>query len=366
MPIIKTPKDYYLLAESKGYKWLGPEVKTTVVKTWFECPSGHRWKTNYRAIQNGQGCRRCFTERLAERDRKKPKDYHSLARERDFIWLGPEVPNVTSKTKWECQLGHRWLARFSKIQGGNGCPYCAGKARKTPEDYHILANQNGFIWLGPQVDKVHTKTLWQCPLGHRWESGYADIQQGYGCWLCGINKKAYTQKKKPSDYHALAQVREFVWLGPEAHNRRAKTGWQCKYSHQWEANYNDIKRGNGCPACQESKGENRIAQVLTSLNIPFVREKRFDNCRNKRSLPFDFYFRIDKQVFLVEYQGGQHYKPVEYFGGKNGFDETRRRDKIKAKFAQENEFILICIPYTEHENIENILREAIAIKSSMW
>lgn len=293
---------------------------------------------------------------LAERTRKKPHDYYALAEKRGFIWLGPEVSSVMSKTKWECSKKHQWLACFSKIQLGRGCPFCAGKARKTPEDYHALASQNGFIWLGPMVDKVHTKTVWRCSLGHEWESGYADIRQGYGCWFCGIDKRAYTQKKKPNDYHILAQIRKFVWLGPEVGNKRTKTNWQCEYNHKWEACYDDINRGNGCPTCQESRGENKIAQVLISLGISFIREKRFDNCKDKRTLPFDFYFMIDKQTFLIEYQGRHHYEPINYFGGNDSLAKTCRRDNIKAKFALKNGFTLVCIPYTDYENIEGILK----------
>ncbi len=307
-----------------------------------------------------------WPKKLAEHTRKKPHDYYDLAKKRGFVWLGPEVLSVMSKTQWECSNGHQWLACFSKIQLGRGCPYCAGKARKTPKDYHVLASQNGFIWLGPMVDKVHIKTVWQCSNGHEWESGYADIQQGYGCWFCGISKRANTQKKKPKDYHILAQTRGFMWTGSEVGNKKTKTNWQCGYDHQWEACYEDIKQGNGCPVCQESKGENRIAEVLTTLCISFVREKRFDNCRDKRTLPFDFYFVIDKQAFLIEYQGRHHYEPVSYFGGNESLIKIQKRDSIKAKFALDNRFVLICISHTDYDNIKGILIEAIAIKSSMW
>ncbi len=75
---------------------------------------------------------------------KKEVDYYNLAAERGFEWLGPAVNTTRIKTWWQCERGHRWAARYSNIQQGSGCPACAGKARRTAEDYRILAAKRGF------------------------------------------------------------------------------------------------------------------------------------------------------------------------------------------------------------------------------
>lgn len=61
--------------------------------------------------------------------RRTPDDYHALAKERGFVWLGPEVPNIRTKTGWQCEQGHRWQARYDDVRRVTGCPYCAGNAR---------------------------------------------------------------------------------------------------------------------------------------------------------------------------------------------------------------------------------------------
>ena len=43
-----------------------------------------------------------------------------------------------------------------------------------------------------------------------------------------------------------------------------------------------------CPHCKRSKGEEKIANHLTKLNINFIEEYRIKNCKRKRVLPFDF------------------------------------------------------------------------------
>ncbi len=72
-------------------------------------------------------------------------------------------------------------------------------------------------------------------------------------------------------------------------------------------------------------------------------------------MPFDFYFCLNQIHFLVEYDGIQHYEPIDYWGGDEALEKTQRRDAIKTKFAQDNGFILIRIPYTV-KNIEAYLR----------
>ena len=235
----KTPVDYHVLAEERGFRWLGPEVPNTKTKTGWECERGHWWEVPYHSIQQGSGCPIC-----AGSVPKMPADYHALAKERGFRWLGPEVSNALTRTSWVCEYGHRWEARYNSIQQGRGCPVCASKVPKTPADYHALAEERGFRWLGPEVPNTSTKTSWECERGHRWEAPYSSIQQGRGCPVC-----AGRARKTPADYHTLAEKRGFRWLGPNASYTKTKTTWECAQGHRWEARYNDIQKGSGCPFC---------------------------------------------------------------------------------------------------------------------
>ena len=235
----KTPEDYHKLAEERGFRWLGPEVPNARTKTSWQCERGHDWEAHCNSIQQGRGCPVC-----ANRVPKTPADYHTLAEGRGFRWLGPEVPNTGTKTEWECQEGHRWEITFSSIQRGSGCPFCAGRASRMPADYHALARERSFRWLGPEVSSTKTLTGWECEHHHQWEARYSDIQQGSGCPFC-----AGKAPRIPADYHALAGERSFRWLGPEVSSTKTLTGWECKHGHQWEARYNDIRKGSGCPAC---------------------------------------------------------------------------------------------------------------------
>lgn len=58
----------------------------------------------------------------------------------------------------------------------------------------------------------------------------------------------------------------------------------------------------------------------------------------------------------IEYQGKQHYEPVEYFGGNEHFIRQKNNDKKKKKLCEEHEITLIEWPYYK-EISENSVKE---------
>jgi len=106
-----------------------------------------------------------------------------------------------------------------------------------------------------------------------------------------------------------------------------------------------LKRVHEAFSCSSMEFKGRA--LLASMNISFEPEKTFDECRNKRLLPFDLYFKIGGKHCLVEFDGEQHYKPIEYFGGEDSFKRTQENDNIKTQFAKENGFELLRIKYDE-------------------
>lgn len=110
--------------------------------------------------------------------------------------------------------------------------------------------------------------------------------------------------------------------------------------------------GNGCPECfgRRSKGEMKIEKFLKENNVRYEKEKRFDF--NFRS-PFDFF--LPEYNVLIEFQGEQHFRSVSYFGGAKSFERQKANDENKRRFCQERGYILIAIPYTDYDKIEEYL-----------
>jgi very-short-patch-repair endonuclease len=116
--------------------------------------------------------------------------------------------------------------------------------------------------------------------------------------------------------------------------------------------------GDGCPSCNESKGERNIRNFLLRNKVTFESQKKFQNCKNKNVLPFDFY--VPEMNTLIEFDGQQHFGKSK--GMKFDYETIKTHDQIKNKFAKENSIQLIRIPYTKLNKIDEILNNIIILK----
>lgn len=117
------------------------------------------------------------------------------------------------------------------------------------------------------------------------------------------------------------------------------------------------QRGNGCPNCNTSKGEEQIKRLLESRNIAFIQQHTFPNLKDRRRLKCDFY--LPDQNLVIEYHGRQHYEVVHSFGSAKALAENQRRDKIKKDYLQQNNIVLLEISYKE--DVVQRLSEILAI-----
>lgn len=122
-------------------------------------------------------------------------------------------------------------------------------------------------------------------------------------------------------------------------------------------------KGCGCPRCKCSWGERRIDNFLQENGISFERQYKIQNtslfCDNK-AIYIDFY--LPQYNVAIEYNGQQHYEVAHFFGGKEAFYKRQMRDDSVRFYCKENKIKLIEIPYTEYDNIEEILTKELNIK----
>ncbi len=119
-----------------------------------------------------------------------------------------------------------------------------------------------------------------------------------------------------------------------------------EHSSFWQTPYNHINNKQGCPNCTRYIGEIKISEYLEEHHIEYEVQKRFEDCRDKKQLPFDFY--IPNRNLLIEYDGIQHFNPVDIFGGKDYLKIVQHHDAIKNKYCEEKEINLQRITYKEN------------------
>ena len=71
-------------------------------------------------------------------------------------------------------------------------------------------------------------------------------------------------------------------------------------------------------------------------------------------LSYDFrLLNCNNEIVLVEYQGIQHYKPIEYFGGREKLKIQKDHDRRKRQYAKKHGYHLIEVSY-EYDTYEKV------------
>lgn len=102
-----------------------------------------------------------------------------------------------------------------------------------------------------------------------------------------------------------------------------------------------------------SKGEQRIADILTKTKISFETEKSFNDEKKIRFYRFDFY--IPSINSCIEFQGKQHmeYSPF-FYKNRSEFLKAQERDRTKICYCLAHGIKLYCIPYWELDNLHTV------------
>ena len=95
----------------------------------------------------------------------------------------------------------------------------------------------------------------------------------------------------------------------------------------------------GCRQCRESKGELAVKLFLEKIGIKYIQEYRI-----KPSL-FRFDFFLPEHEIYIEFNGIQHYRPVETFGGLDSLVKVKNNDACKKQLVAENNGKLIVLTW---------------------
>jgi predicted RNA-binding Zn-ribbon protein involved in translation (DUF1610 family) len=136
----------------------------------------------------------------------------------------------------------------------------------------------------------------------------------------------------------------------------------CPKCGTFEQNCSSHLYGRGCPKCGFSKGELLVSQVLNSMGLTYDYEHTFPDLKSSKDyiIPIDFY--IPSLNLCIEYDGEQHYKPYERFGGEDVLKRTQENDATKNEYCAKKGMPLIRIKYTlkDKHSIEAHLKSEIS------
>lgn len=256
------------------------------------------------------------------------------------------------------------------------CSHCTGKKtsevskeRRANEAFSKLyrfCNEKNYklITTKDEYENVKMKIEYICPLHGKVYGTLDNMIHGYGCTKCGREIFKYTMMKSCDEIEEyINSINGNVLLNKEDYIGVFEPNLKirCKCGNIFTTSYSSYKHSTqSCRTCsyKQSKYERFIQSILDKNNIEYIEEKRFDDCRDKRSLPFDFY--LPKFNLIIEYDGEGHF--LESFYEKKYVPDTLKalkttqyHDKIKDEYCRLHNINLLRIPYWEKDNVEKII-----------
>jgi very-short-patch-repair endonuclease len=298
-------------------------------------------------VWSGTGCPKCagtlkltneiVDARLFERNIKKLDSYSNNRTKIHFQCMVNDC-------------GHIWFALPVSILNNNtGCPKCAKHIRLTNEIIDSRLLNRNIKRIGSYINDL-TKINFKCLIegcNYNWYAKVNDIiNGGHGCPNCAgqvsltdeiIDKRLINRdikrigtfnknNKNKIMFQCLKDNCLFCWLASPHHI---------------------LYLESGCPKCRAFKNEQCIFNLLKENNIDFEYQYCIRNINYKeKQYKFDFY--IKSKNIAIEYNGIQHYRPV-CFGGisikraEYNFNKQQTRDIYIKQFCNDNNIKLISI-----------------------
>lgn len=348
------------------------EYKTIEDKISHKCKKhGVIWKISPANALKGCGCKECKKEKIHNAFTKTKEQYcEDLKNKNPNIVLIGEYYNTSTPTKHFCKIHNiEWDIKPCYVLDGTGCPECEKINRhnariKSLDDYvNELNNKNPNLSLIDTYINSNTPILHKCKKhNYEWKITPSSALRGAGCPICASENlrsaliKSHEQYLKELDSLGLLEDIEVLEQYNGASNPIAHL---CKkHNNIWYPTPGNVIRGlsRGCYECRKSLGESIVNKWLDNHNIKYITQYRFNDCKDSRPLPFDFYLPDHNKC--IEFDGKQHFEPVEYFGGEESFKVLQLHDKIKDEYCKDNNIPLLRISY-DNRNIDTELKQFI-------
>ena len=199
----------------------------------------------------------------------------------------------------------------------------------------------------------HKRTwLCQCDCGNQCYVTTENLRRG-DTLSCGcITRENRRKQLKDLSGQRFGHLLVLNYIGTINGNSKYKV--RCDCGKEYEVFASNLIQGctTSCGCVKESHGENKIREILTKNNIPYINQKTFFNFNysDTNGKPrFDFYLPTFNTC--IEYDGEQHFSLIFNFDTKEKFELRKKHDIEKNEYCKNNNIILIRIPYTQYSSL---------------
>lgn len=328
---------------------------------------GEIYNTSYDSLLQGCMHKSCASKianmpiRLSIQDIQKMCDQNNMH-------LTLECEDDNGSITYHCNVcGYKGIKKRSLLMKKRGCPEC-GKfstrlSKCNPVDNISYELQKYNLRFIERVENnllpitEHTKVIVQCNkcLSQFITSlGYIK-RYNIICVTCQKSERLLNSFNKSKKY-ILSINPHLHFEYDESYNYKELDILCDECGRSFKKMLSVLKMYPNCPYCTtNSVLEYRVSHYLKDNKIDYIHTYRFEDLRgvNDGQLSYDFY--LPDYNILIECQGVQHERPIEYFGGDDQFYIQQEHDKRKRKYAEQHKINLVEIWYYEANNINQIL-----------
>lgn len=313
------------------------------------------WDFTPNELYMGHGCRDCYIESLSKRFRYTHEEFIEKLLLKNKYFANGDFELVEqyicsdNKIKCKCKkCGHEWDAPPSNLLKGYGCHQCRiSNEQKFYQDEFLKqlkeVHNNKVIALDYYIN-MYTKIRFQCDNGHIWFAEPHNVVRGHGCPYCagkallvGFND-LWTARP---DIAALLKNPEDGYKYVKSSKVRVDFICPCCGSII-NKRINDIyNHGFVCPICSDGISyPNKFARSLLN-QLPIQNHICEYHPNWAKSYFYDNYFEYKNKKYILEMDGGFHYKDVPSYNKSS--KDAQATDRIKTELANQNDISVIRI-----------------------
>lgn len=269
-----------------------------------------------------------------------------------------KIAGGKKRTMWLCQCdcgNQNDVIVSTDYLKRSKCPSCGCEATKSRIEYNRINNIGQKFGRLTIVDILwdydRAKALCKCDCGNDYIGVKSDIVTGH-TQSCGCLQSENTSIANTKDWTGHVSDYGVEFICQDHMNDKGQWLWKCRCGICGNCFVELPARVNNghvtsCGCRTQSSGEEYIESLLNEMNVNFKPQYSFNDCKNIYELRFDFAILDDDNVLgLIEYDGKQHFEPIDFFGGEEGLKRSQKRDKIKNTYCQVHNIPLLRIPYT--------------------
>ena len=367
-----------LLVHGNKFDYSKVEYVNNKTKVCIICPEhGEFWQTPYKHAVRGQGCPKC-----ARNKKLSTEDFIEKAnRVHNFKYDYSKVNYTGSYDKVViiCREHGEFLQAAYHHLSGRGCYECAkntisSKLAKGKEDFIRKANlkhEYKYSYEHSQYVNRRTQILITCDKHGDFLQVPKDHLSGCGCPKCG--QESVAQKLSLTTEEFIQRAKEvhgstYMYDKCQYINFNTPVLITCRnHGDFYQTPKAHIYDKCGCQQCihkEQSFLFNKLKEHFVQEDILYEVTNHYLSWLGRKRL--DIYF--PKYNIAVEYDGEQHFMPIDYFGGEVKFQETVIADTYKNELCAKNGCMLFRIKYgytdSDFKNLVNKIESCISLRKN--